>query len=510
MKNVRKLSIIIPVKNEEEKLFDVIEEVKKLDPLEIIVIVNGSSDNTKKIASSSHCKVIEYNESLGHDIGRAVGAFYAKGEILLFVDGDIIITHMELLPFITAIEDGYDIALNNLEKILKNNQRPHSVSIVKKVINDLFGYSVLSINSLVATPHAISRNALQNIGWRNLAEPPLAQAIALKKKLSVICPAFVDVVTRNKIRYELHIDKSMETPYKPIEDIIFGDHLLAVKQLIDWYGNRGGAQDFRDRNYLKNIMYMKQNNSTKQKNGIKRSAVLSDDTKGNIHHLLKIIQAIFQAGTEEVIFISTEKDNSKLEKILSTGVKHISLLEDVGPFVSRAIGAAFSSGEKILFIDNHEYFSAHDIQNLFQVIEHGSDVSLIDRSQILDNLHPLDNLNSIQYFLNIAIKKPELWNNSLTYSPHVISKKCIEKIGFDSLMIPPLAYVKLHENNFNFSLVSTGQKLFIPITHVDFQILLGDHVEALEYFLSKSNERGNFSTGDRKFSALDELVKKGK
>lgn len=498
---MKKLSIIIPVKNEEEKLSKIIEEVNKLGPLEIIVIVNGSTDNTKQIASSSQCKVIEYDEPLGHDIGRAIGAFHAKGEVLLFLDGDMIIPYMELIPFIEAIKNGYDMALNNLERILKNNQRPHSVSIVKKAVNDLLGYSELSINSLVATPHAISRNALQHIGWRNLAIPPLAQMIALKKKLSVTCPAFVDVINRNKIRYELHIDQSLESPYKPIEDIIFGDHLLAIKKLMDWNGKHC-SQDSRTQEFLKHYIHLKKNKI------IKQSAVLTDTSKGNVYHLIRIIQALFAAGSEEILLISTENNPSKLKKILSTGVKLIPLTDGAAPFVSRAIGASLSSGDKVLFVDTSDYYSSKEIHNLFQVIEDGADVALLDQSLLLDNLHPIDKLNSLQYFLNIVMKKPELWNNSISYSPHAISKKCIEKIGYDSLLFPPLAYVKLLEHNFHFSVVFTEQRPSIPKEYIDNELMVVDHLLALEYFLSKSNDRGNFSNGDRNFSALDELVNK--
>ncbi len=32
--------------------------------------------------------IIEYNERLGHNVGRAIGALEATGDILLFIDGD--------------------------------------------------------------------------------------------------------------------------------------------------------------------------------------------------------------------------------------------------------------------------------------------------------------------------------------------------------------------------------------------------------------------------------------
>jgi glycosyltransferase involved in cell wall biosynthesis len=497
---VRNLSIIIPVKNEEEKLSNIIKEVKKLDPLEIIVIVNGSTDQTKQIAESLNCEVIEYTESLGHDIGRAIGAFYAKGDILLFIDGDIVIPHKELIPFINAIQEGHDIALNNLESILEINQRPHSVSIAKMAVNGIFGNSVLSINSLVAIPHAISRHALQEIGWINLGEPPRAQGIAMKKNLSFSCPTFVDVISPNKIRKELHLEKSQETPYKPLEDIIFGDHLSAVQYLIEGYGERGEWIDNRNREMLKNIKI------GKRKKFVKRSAVVSYESNENVTLLLDIIQSLQRSGAEEIIVLSS---NDVIKKINTFDpiVKVIPLEVNAGPYINRAIGAAFSTGENILFTDGQVLSSVKDYETLFREMEKGVDVALFDVSDILDGIQPIDEMHSIQYFLNIILRKPEFFNNGLTYTPHVISKEVIEQVGYSSLMIPALAYVKIIENNYKISLVCSDQKGLTARKNEHSEILLGDHVEALKYFLSKTNERGNFSSGKKNFRVLDELSK---
>ena len=95
----------------------------------------------------------------------------------------------------------------------------------------------------------------------------------------------------------------------------------------------------------------------------------------------------------------------------------------------------------------------------------------------------------------------------MTYTPHVISKEVIEQVGYSSLMIPALAYVKIIENNYKISLVRSDQKGLTTRKNEHSEVLLGDHVEALKYFLSKTNERGNFSSGKKNFRVLDELSK---
>ena len=64
----KQLSVIIPVQNEEETIEQVILEARKIEPLEIIVVVNGSTDHTADIAKRLGATIIKYNERLGHNV----------------------------------------------------------------------------------------------------------------------------------------------------------------------------------------------------------------------------------------------------------------------------------------------------------------------------------------------------------------------------------------------------------------------------------------------------------
>lgn len=48
--NGKQLSIIIPAQNEEATIKEVILEARKIEPKEIIVVINGSTDQTEAIA----------------------------------------------------------------------------------------------------------------------------------------------------------------------------------------------------------------------------------------------------------------------------------------------------------------------------------------------------------------------------------------------------------------------------------------------------------------------------
>ena len=93
----KQLSVVIPVQDEEKTIGNVIEELRKIEPFEIIVVVNGSSDKTKKLQKTGATTIV-YKEALGNDVGRSLGTYFAKGEIVLFIDGDFVIPASELYP----------------------------------------------------------------------------------------------------------------------------------------------------------------------------------------------------------------------------------------------------------------------------------------------------------------------------------------------------------------------------------------------------------------------------
>lgn len=108
------VSVIIPAMNEAQTIAGVISGARGVHPrCEVIVVVNGSTDQTAVIAQSLGARVISYELPLGHDAGSSVGAEAAKGEILLFTDGDLVIPASGLRPYVTAVSGGVDIALND-------------------------------------------------------------------------------------------------------------------------------------------------------------------------------------------------------------------------------------------------------------------------------------------------------------------------------------------------------------------------------------------------------------
>lgn len=99
-----KLSIIIPTYNEEEYLPKLLYSIKeqKFRDYEIIVADAGSEDKTKEIAESYGCKIVEGGLPA---VGRNNGAKTAEGDILLFLDSDVVLSAGYLESAIEEFEE---------------------------------------------------------------------------------------------------------------------------------------------------------------------------------------------------------------------------------------------------------------------------------------------------------------------------------------------------------------------------------------------------------------------
>ncbi len=83
------VSVIIPAYNEAETIKDVIDGIRKVDSdLEIIVINDGSTDQTGDVARESGAIVYSHPYNIGNGASIKSGIRIASGEILVFIDGD--------------------------------------------------------------------------------------------------------------------------------------------------------------------------------------------------------------------------------------------------------------------------------------------------------------------------------------------------------------------------------------------------------------------------------------
>src|SRR6185437_14761953 len=100
---MKTLSVVLPVYNEEGTLKTVLKQIKTVNVLEIIVIANGCTDASVKIAKEEGCMVKVVEKRLSPHEARMEGAKAGKGDAVLFVDGDIILSASEIERFVQPL-----------------------------------------------------------------------------------------------------------------------------------------------------------------------------------------------------------------------------------------------------------------------------------------------------------------------------------------------------------------------------------------------------------------------
>lgn len=84
------LSIIIPAFNEEGALGETVLAIHdlKLSRYEILVVDDGSSDATARVAATAGARVVSHPYNIGNGASVKTGIRCARGDVLVFMDGD--------------------------------------------------------------------------------------------------------------------------------------------------------------------------------------------------------------------------------------------------------------------------------------------------------------------------------------------------------------------------------------------------------------------------------------
>ncbi|HEX7070889.1 MAG TPA: glycosyltransferase family 2 protein, partial [Rhodothermales bacterium] len=116
---MKDLSIVIPARNEEETLGDVLQDVQMVIgrlsdyDTEVIVADDHSTDTTAAIARSHGARVIAVTGHSGKGCALRAGLAAARGRILAMMDADYSHRAEDLPRFLDALEDGVGLVIGS-------------------------------------------------------------------------------------------------------------------------------------------------------------------------------------------------------------------------------------------------------------------------------------------------------------------------------------------------------------------------------------------------------------
>lgn len=117
--NLQKISVIIPIYNEEENIDPLIEALYRVlrdigHKFEIIAVNDGSTDGSYaklSAAASEHpeFKVVNFRRNFGQTAAIMAGIDYASGDVFVFIDADLQNDPSDIPRLLSKLEDGYDV-----------------------------------------------------------------------------------------------------------------------------------------------------------------------------------------------------------------------------------------------------------------------------------------------------------------------------------------------------------------------------------------------------------------
>ena len=128
----KKLSIVIPAKNEALNLEKLLPKLRSLHAeAEIIIVDDGSTDDTRNICEANKAKIIHHPYSKGNGAAIKTGAQAAKGDVIVFMDADGQHQPEDIAALLSKFEQGYHM-------VIGARSRGSHASIGRQIANGIY------------------------------------------------------------------------------------------------------------------------------------------------------------------------------------------------------------------------------------------------------------------------------------------------------------------------------------------------------------------------------------
>lgn len=191
-KCLMKVSVIVPVYNEEEclnnlflRLYPVMEDIGKTRTFEIIFINDGSKDGSLKMLrgfESQHpenVKIIDFNGNFGQHAAIMAGFAESDGEAIVTIDADLQNPPEEIPKIVGLIEAGHDVVGTVRRHRVDPFFRKFASKIVNKVTNMITGLKIHDYGCMLRGYRRDIVDVINSIEESSTFIPALAQKFSL-------------------------------------------------------------------------------------------------------------------------------------------------------------------------------------------------------------------------------------------------------------------------------------------------------------------------------------------
>ena len=115
-----RLSIVLPAKNESAAIGSTVAGIRQQYPdtaeVEVLVVNDGSSDDTAAVAQAAGARVVHHPYSKGNGAAIKTGARAAQGEVLVFMDADGQHDPADIPRLLDRLNQGHDMVVGARQK----------------------------------------------------------------------------------------------------------------------------------------------------------------------------------------------------------------------------------------------------------------------------------------------------------------------------------------------------------------------------------------------------------
>jgi len=144
-----KVSIVLPAHNEAAGLARVLPVLRgEFATAEIIVVDDGSNDNTREVSQAEGVRLISHPYNLGNGAAIKTGARAARGDVLVFMDADGQHGPEDVARLLAKLDEGYEMAVGAREASTHASvARRAANSLYNRLASVMTGYDIEDLTS---------------------------------------------------------------------------------------------------------------------------------------------------------------------------------------------------------------------------------------------------------------------------------------------------------------------------------------------------------------------------